>query len=312
MARRSGRRRDPWQTPMLVVVGGFAVAAVVYSYIGAPGPAAPARVSTPAAVTVKAPKSLVMPATPYFAAYLGFRFRLPIPADAVTALAFHQASLDHAVSMTSLVRGISRREAAHQAEMIRARRGRLASATVEASGAAGLAEPQSRTRSAYAFTATGIWDGRALRMWRSGRTGKPDTAVDVGAPAGTPVLSPVDGTVVCVRRYKLYGKHPDFEIHISPDAMPDMDVVLIHVTDVTAFEGERVHAGVTRVASVRSLSALTGLQLAEYTADGGNHTHMQVNRVPSPGMLWVSSSAGPISIRSRDETSWVPEPPLQQ
>jgi hypothetical protein len=133
-------------------------------------------------------------------------------------------------------------------------------------------------------------------LWRSARSGKPNTAADVGAPPGTPVVAPVDGTVVYVRTYKLYGKYDDYEVHISPKDGSPIDVVLIHISDVCVKAGDRVEAGITQVACVRRLSRLMTMQLAQYTADGGDHTHLQINRLAGPGRIWVSQPSGPVAL----------------
>ena len=93
------------------------------------------------------------------------------------------------------------------------------------------------------------------------------------------------GVVVQVRPYQLYGAHDDFEIHIRPDGWDDVDVVLIHVDDIRVEAGDRVFAGATRIASVRMTSDKIDLQLGGYTQDGGDHVHMQVNRIETPGVL---------------------------
>jgi hypothetical protein len=129
-----------------------------------------------------------------------------------------------------------------------------------------------------------IWKGSVIRIWRSGREGKPDTAADVGAVAGTPVVAPVTGTVTLVKPYKLYGRINDFEIHIKPDAMPDADMVVIHVQDLDVTGGERVVGGITPIAHIRLLHDDVNHQLAEYTGDPGDHTHIQVNW-PKPANL---------------------------
>jgi hypothetical protein len=155
-----------------------------------------------------------------------------------------------------------------------------------------------------------VWPGKVIRLWRSGRSGKPETAVDVGAAPGTPVVSPVDGTVVYVRQYKLYAKYDDYEVHISPTGSPGMDVVLIHIANVCVEPGQVLEAGITKVATVRKLSKLTALQLADYTVDGGDHTHLQVNRTPAPGSLWISTPKGPVAVPfqgSQEQTSPTPE-----
>jgi hypothetical protein len=255
--------------PLLIVVGAFLLAAVALSR--------PATIRTAhlQAVAISQPSVDVTVATlvrqtPAFATCGALRLRLPVPVESVTAVAFHQASINHAITMTSLVPEIS-------------------------TGAAARLATQKRTATATA-TATvissDIWDGRVIRLWRSGRSGSPDTAVDVGAKAGTAVFAPVDGTVVYVREYKLYGKYSDYEVHITPTGTDDVDVVLIHISDVCVSPGDEVTGGLTRVASVRRLSNLTTLQLGRYTTDGGNHTHVQVNRLPRPGSIWVSLPSG--------------------
>ena len=122
--------------------------------------------------------------------------------------------------------------------------------------------------------------GSALHLWRRGESTAMDSSLDVGAEAGDPVYAPVTGTVVLVRTYKLYDEVDDFEIHIQPDGHPDLDVVEIHITDVSVKAGDHVEGGVTPMAKVRNLAAagIDGIQLAYYTKAGhGNHTHVQVN-----------------------------------
>jgi hypothetical protein len=64
-----------------------------------------------------------------------------------------------------------------------------------------------------------------------------------------------------------------------------MDVVLIHVADVQVQAGQRVEGGITRLAVVRKMSDKMELQLGGYTANGGDHVHVQVNAVKTPGEL---------------------------
>jgi murein DD-endopeptidase MepM/ murein hydrolase activator NlpD len=286
--RLSQELRDPWLVPLLIVVGAFLLAAVALARTGTTGQstARPTQVRT---VTTAEPASqpavskIVRP-TPVFATSGTLRLRLPVSADTVTAIAFHQASTNHAVAMASLVPEVSLSTAARLATQKR-------SATSTAIPTTAAVTPASTSTSTV--SASDIWSGQIIRLWRSGRSGKPDTAVDVGAVAGTPVLAPVDGTVIYVRTYKLYAKYDDFEVHIAPRDASDVEVVLIHISDVCVSPGDRVEAGITRVASVRRLSNLTSLQLAKYTTDGGNHTHVQVNRLPQPGSIWVTLPSGP-------------------
>jgi hypothetical protein len=125
-------------------------------------------------------------------------------------------------------------------------------------------------------------------LWRTNVAGKSDSALDCGAKPGTPVFSPVSGTVMRIRAYKLYGTIDDYEIHIKTDAWNDVDMIILHVTSPTVTEGQHVDAGLTQVASVRALtSKLSGLQLRSYTIEGGNHTHVQLTIVPKPDQTWV-------------------------
>ncbi|MGI6220892.1 MAG: hypothetical protein ACOYIP_03300 [Coriobacteriales bacterium] len=124
--------------------------------------------------------------------------------------------------------------------------------------------------------------GKALHLWRRGTPTEMDSSIDVGAEAGDPVYAPVTGTVVLVRTYRLYDTCDDYEIHIQPDGRDDLDVVEIHITDVTVKAGDKVVGGVTPMAKVRDLAAedITDIQLAFYTKPAhGNHTHVQVNDV---------------------------------
>ena len=125
--------------------------------------------------------------------------------------------------------------------------------------------------------------GEFIRTYRQGNGGPKLSAIDCGAAPGTQVYSPVTGTVQLVRAYKLYGEedYDDYEIHIQPEGHPELDVVLIHLTDPQVQRGDVVEGGVTPIAKIRDVYAYIGesMQLKKYTAEGdnGNHTHIQVN-----------------------------------
>ncbi len=104
----------------------------------------------------------------------------------------------------------------------------------------------------------------------------------MGADPGSYVVAPVSGTVVKVKKFDLYGKYPDYEVHVQPVGRPDLDVVLIHIDDVTVTPGDKVVAGVTQIAQVRKLAKGVGPQLRSYTKNGGHHTHIQINDTTHP------------------------------
>ena len=181
---------------------------------------------------------------------------MPVATAALTELGFHQASFTYAFPMRTSLKDADLGKAGNKRGTGR--------------------KPET------AVDSTGRLTGYALRLWRPNRPGKPDTAVDVGALAGTPVVSPVDGVVLKVKRYKLYGKYDDYQVHIAPDGYNTVDVVLIHLNNVSVKQGDRVEAGVTQVAQVRRLSNLMTLELGSYTAGPGDHTHLQLNNIKNP------------------------------
>lgn len=254
------RRRTVALGPLL---GSTLIVAAVLILAAQGGSGAEADASdTPLAVaeSVPAPSAAIdrEGATPFFASYRSLHLRLPVdPAD-LTALAFHQAAGSSALHLTSLV---------PDADMDLA------------------AELNAVPDAGDTGAATNVWDGVCLRLWRTNRGGEPDTAVDAGAEPGAAVWSPVTGTVVAVRPYRLYDAYDDYEIHIRPDGWDTVDVVLIHVDDVRVKAGDPVAAGLTRLASVRKMSDKIEIQLGGYTANGGDHVHMQLNEIDSPGAL---------------------------
>lgn len=208
------------------------------------------------------------PPTPIFAAYRGLKLRLPVPVARLTELGFHQAAYPYALRMTTPLPDAKLSEAGN-------RQGTGRDATSQPTGE------------------DAVLVGKVLRMWRP-RPGRPDTAADVGGRPGTKVYSPVTGTVVKIKTYKLYGKWSDFEVHIRPDGYPQVDLVMIHVTDLTVKQGARVEAGVTQVASIRKLSDKVNEQLADYMkGGGGDHVHMQLNNANDPTYKGLKGAIDP-------------------
>lgn len=113
-------------------------------------------------------------------------------------------------------------------------------------------------------------------MEEGGRFGSATCSLDVGAPAGTVVFSPVDGIVAGIRTYNLRGECPDTEVRIQPQYQSNMVVVMSHMGNIQATLGQPVRAGETRLGSVRRLDGCIEQQLSRYTYDSGNHLHMQV------------------------------------
>jgi hypothetical protein len=109
----------------------------------------------------------------------------------------------------------------------------------------------------------------------------PDTAsVDVGAAAGTPVYSPVSGVMASITPYIVSGGEQGYEAVISPSGTSGVAVVITHLDPPEGADppsvGSAVTAGSTVLGRVRDFSAVGPQQIAQYTADAGNHVHIEV------------------------------------
>ena len=204
------------------------------------------------------PDTLPTQKTALIARYGDIVLRLPVEASTLTEISFHQASYGWALPLTTPL---------EDASVSQARQAR------------GTGHPVEQPHGEDA-----ILDCSILRLWRTGGQGNPDTAIDVGAPVGAPVIAPVDGTVVLVRPYLLYGKYDDVEIHIRPTGRPDLDVVLLHTSDPVVEAGDEVIGGITKLSYIRRLDDKMPLQLRTYVpeSDGGNHVHVQINDATHP------------------------------
>lgn len=201
------------------------------------------------------------PPTPVFAYYQDVELNLVVSEEDLTEIGFHRASGDRALPMVSLLPDAD----------LNAADGSNGTGRVPAE-----VDPDSLERR--------VLGGSVLRMWRSSRPGPPDNAVDIGAAPGSTVYAPVSGTVIAVKQYELYGKCDDLELHIRPAGRNDIDVVMIHISDVSVRVGDAVTAGVTPVAKVRKLSDRIDHQLGWYSTDAGDHVHMQLNRIEAPAL----------------------------
>lgn len=104
----------------------------------------------------------------------------------------------------------------------------------------------------------------------------PTTAMDVGAAFGTFVYAPVDGTVVGIKSYPYAGDCQDTEVRIQPLSQSNVIVVMTHLDNIEATLGQPVKAGASRVGTVNKLDGCLVHKISEFTADTGNHVHIQV------------------------------------
>ncbi len=115
-------------------------------------------------------------------------------------------------------------------------------------------------------------------LMESDAAGEDTGALDVGAPPGTPVYTPVDGVVAGVRSYRLRGECDDVEVRIRPRDQSGLLLVLTHLDNVEVSLGQPVRAGVTRLGAVRKMDGCYRQLLGGFTYDDGNHLHLQVER----------------------------------
>lgn len=108
------------------------------------------------------------------------------------------------------------------------------------------------------------------------------TAADIVVPPDTAVRSPVTGTVKSAGTYVLYCRHHDDKVVIRPDAAPDWEVTVLHISGVQVRAGDRVVAGITQLAP-RATPLPFESQVDRYTASPAwPHVHVEVldPRVP--------------------------------
>jgi hypothetical protein len=113
-------------------------------------------------------------------------------------------------------------------------------------------------------------------------SGSDTSSVDVGAPAGTAVYSPVDGTVVSVQPYVLNGEVRGSIVQIRPSNLAAVIVTVGNLNKhLNVDVGSPVLASATRLGTIVDLSKLIQQTVSKYTSDAGNHVSLQVS--PAPG-----------------------------
>lgn len=118
-----------------------------------------------------------------------------------------------------------------------------------------------------------------------GGSGPSSSALDVGAPAGTDVYAPVDGTVVGIDKVMIDGRHYGEQVDIQPTLAPSLVVTVSNLAaDPSLSVGGMVTAGSTRLGELLDLSRVQKQQLAAYTNDAGNHVLIEVHPAAAPGI----------------------------
>jgi hypothetical protein len=111
-----------------------------------------------------------------------------------------------------------------------------------------------------------------------GGVGPSTSALDVGAPAGSDVYSPVDGTVIAIDPVVLDGRRLGSQIDIQPSLSASLVVSVSHVrVDPALAVGSPVTSGASRLGSIVDFTVAEHQALARYTNDSGNHVVVEVH-----------------------------------
>jgi hypothetical protein len=106
-------------------------------------------------------------------------------------------------------------------------------------------------------------------------------ALDVGAPTGTDVYSPVDGVIAAIRPFVLMGRRYGSEVAIQPQSSTSLVVAVTQLTaDPSLTVGSAVVSGATKLGTVVDLASVEQQALSRYTNDGGNHVTIEVRAAP--------------------------------
>jgi hypothetical protein len=112
----------------------------------------------------------------------------------------------------------------------------------------------------------------------AGGHGASTSALDVGAPPGTDVYSPVNGTIVGIGKVVLNGSPHGARIDIQPTDAPSLVVSISHLrADPSLSVGAMVTADASKIGTVLDFSRVEHQALSQYTNDAGNHVLVEVH-----------------------------------
>jgi hypothetical protein len=142
-------------------------------------------------------------------------------------------------------------------------------------------------------------EGLLLRLWHriagtpddgpvwyqlAGDAGAGTRVLDVGAPPGTDVYAPVDGTIAAISDFVIDGKTLGARIDIRPLEAPSVFVSLIHLRpDPALAVGSSVVAATSKIGSVVDVASTERQALADHARDRGNNVAIAV--YPAAGTL---------------------------
>jgi hypothetical protein len=114
-----------------------------------------------------------------------------------------------------------------------------------------------------------------LQETRDRGTG-PQTAADIVVEPDREVRVPVTGTVLRAGSYTLYCDHVDQYAVIEPDARPGWEVKVFHIEGLALTRGQRVEAGVTRLAARARVLPFASTVEEDTALPPWPHVHVEV------------------------------------
>jgi len=216
------------------IVAALALVTLILTAFGSSSPDGAAPTVTPP------PVATGVPPEPEILATVGnLQIRLPIAAEAVTAIGFHGED-GGAMGLAPVGR--------------QANEGLLARLWRRIAGSA--------------------QDGP---VWYQLEGGPGTEVLDVGATPGTDVYSPVDGTVVSISDFVIDGKAFGSRIDVRPSAAPSLIVQLSHVEpDPSLAVGSPVLASSSKLGTVVDVAVVERQALARYARARGNNVAIDV------------------------------------
>ncbi|HEX7626018.1 MAG TPA: hypothetical protein VF379_03105 [Gaiellaceae bacterium] len=120
--------------------------------------------------------------------------------------------------------------------------------------------------------------GRPRWYQLPGGGGPGSSSIDIGAPAGTDVYSPIDGTIVAIDNVVLNDQVYGSRIDIQPAGAPSLVISVSHVrVDPSLVVGSPVTAAGSKLGSIVDFTHAERQALARYTNDSGNHVVIEVH-----------------------------------
>lgn len=102
------------------------------------------------------------------------------------------------------------------------------------------------------------------------------TAADIVVEPDREVRAPVTGRVIRAGTYTLYCDHTDQYAVIEPDTRPGWEVKVLHVEGLALSKGQRVEAGVTRLAARARVLPFSSTVEDDTAVPAWPHIHLEV------------------------------------